>query len=69
VGIAAELDMVRVWDVHVGPSGGYQLDKTGWVGAGGGYNVAKNVDVGGYAGKTIGADGWSYGLSVGIAIE
>lgn len=69
VGIAAELDMVRLWDVHVGPGAGYNLDKTGWVGAGGGYNVAKNIDVGGYAGKAIGEKGWSGGLSVGIAIE
>ncbi len=69
VGIGAEMDLVRLWDVHLGPSGGYKSNKNGWVGAGGGYNLAKNVDVGGYAGKTLGDEGWSYGLSVGIAIK
>jgi|GEM_PF-1790193 len=69
VGVAAELDVVRLWDVHLGPGAGYNIDKTGWVGAGGGYNVWKNVDVGGYAGKTVGAEGWTGGLSVGLAIK
>ncbi len=31
--------------------------------------IEEAPDIGGYAGKTIGAEGWSYGLSVGIAIE
>jgi hypothetical protein len=69
VGIAAELDMVRLWDVHLGPAAGYASDNTGWVGGAGAYNVAKNVDVGAYAGKTVGGDGWSYGLGVGLAVK
>lgn len=69
VGIGAELDVVRLWKVHLGPGAGYNFNKTGWLGAGGGYNVVKNVDVGGYAGKTIGAEGWTSGVSVGVAIK
>ncbi len=68
-GIAAELDVVRVGSVHAGPAAGVYFDRTGWVGAGVGYNAFRNVDVGGYGGKALGDEGWTGGISVGIAIE
>jgi len=69
IGIGFELDMLRIWRVHIGPAVGYQFDKTGWIGTGFGVNLWKNVDVGGYGGKIMGGKGWIGGVSVGIAIE
>lgn len=65
IGIGVEVDLVRAWDIHAGPAGGY--NGALWGGGGIGYNVLKNVDVGGYGGYST--DGATYGILVGIAIE
>ncbi len=67
-GVGLELDMLRVGNIHVGPAGGVNFDRTGWIGGGAGYNVWKNVDVGGYGGKALGDEGWIGGLSVGVGV-
>jgi hypothetical protein len=60
---------LRVGKVHAGSAGRVNFDETGWVGGGVGYNIFRNLDVGGYGGKALGADDWTAGVSVGIAIE
>jgi len=69
VGIGAEFCLLRLWNIHLGPAAGINLNRTGWVGAGVGYNIWKNLYVGGYGGKALGDDGWTGGVSVGVGVE
>lgn len=68
-GVGIELDLLRIGRINVGPAVGGNLNGTGCLGVGAGYNVWKNVDIGGYGGKVISADGWAGGVSLGIGIE
>ncbi len=66
-GVALELDALRIGKVHLGPAGGVNFDRTGWIGGGVGYNLWKNIDVGGCAG--YGNGGWMGGISVGLIMR
>ncbi|UCE27510.1 MAG: hypothetical protein JSW52_01790 [Candidatus Coatesbacteria bacterium] len=64
------IDIVRVGKFHAGPAAAYDAVRgTASAGASVSYNTWQNVDVGIYAGKRLGRDGWSGGFCVGLAVQ
>jgi hypothetical protein len=69
-GPALTIGIIRVGGFHAGPAAAYDAVRAN-VSAGAvvSYNIWRNVDVGTYAGKRLGREGWTGGLCVGLAVE
>lgn len=68
VGAGGGVALVRVKSFYAGPAAAY--DRQGLsAGVAATWNVWRNVDVGGYGGKRLGAEGWAGGAVVALAIQ
>jgi hypothetical protein len=67
-GAGSGVALARVKSFYAGPAAAY--DRQGLsAGVAATWNVWRNVDVGGYGGKRLGADGWAGGAVVALAIQ
>lgn len=69
VGGGLAVGVARVGRVHVGPSAAYDSGQTLSIGAAMTYNLWRNIDLGAYAGKKIGREGWRGGIMAAVAIR